>query len=378
MENITKFLMYAAMVSIAGALISVIFYVYKTGDRSYKLFSSKVLEIFSNESEPDFVKFSGQYVDGKTVRAILEKEGGDYFFKIKTKKNPVSFPVVNRPYQNRIVVSFQTDGTGSTGKYADYSDPNTVYYIDNNAVFSTRVLRDDFGTTLGAQFTEKGTGVVQAAIKKEIFPEKKEDISKGFFNPTLDQLKVEYTTQLDEAVKMLDASNLKSTVLQLQNALAAVQTNTEKLLTEAGAIRPEVDTSARETYNELTKKLDALKESINGKWKQLINQFNNTHQSDDGGNSASALGHYDISQYSPGKVTDDNRDLQFWLTQEENKDNDVIYETPVPDGAEETIEPDVEETIEPDGPQDSDGGYLEEDDDYNPEDTSGSDFGGGR
>lgn len=295
MDTVLKYVRVSCGLVIAAIVISFSIYVFRTGDTTLKSFSSRLLSIFSSESEPEFTKYVGRTIDGKTVRSALEKYGGQYLFKIKTKRNAASFCVVTRPIKCKFISNFE-----EAGEYSDYSSASSIYYISTSGLFNTQVMRDEFGEILGVKFTEKGVRGLTAGVRKVYAP--------SLTNPTLDLVKKEYVKKLQKSEQELNATALTEKLTALKNKLITAETQREELRERAANVSDsslDSDTTAYE--NAKSEQKDAqvrASEAWNSLSKALKAKLGVT-----------ASGHYEISKFNPDlQGTDDTTDLQYWIT----------------------------------------------------------------
>lgn len=288
MDSVLKQIFISVGLGILAIFVSLAFYVYKTGARSLSSMNSRMAVILGSNNEPSFTKYKGQYVDGKTVISILEKFGGDYFFRIKTKRDPVSFVVADKPKKGFFTISLSDHR-----KYADYTDSSSLYYLNENAQFMTYVLRSSGGDVLGALFTEKGSGALTGYVKAAY-------LSAG--TGTLDNAKNVYATGIDNETNSFNDTAYRA-------LLDTVQTDINNANNQANDYRAESFTGGTPSigsseYNNAKNQAKAANERVNAAWHRLESQFTSE-------TGKAVDGHASISSDVEG-LEDNTSNLYYW------------------------------------------------------------------
>jgi len=281
MRNVSKFFLFSVGVGLAAIFCSLLVYSYNVGQFRLGSFFTQFSKALTSANEPKFSKYSGRYVDGEAVRSTIEAFGGDYFFRIRTKKDALTFAVYERPLDHLLY-----DGSG---KYYDYTDSGSLYYIDEKSLYLTTVFRNDGGTVIGAMFEEKDSGSISAAV------------SDLYHLTDLLESKKKY---LEEVSALGDSFSTESINASIQSAEGAVQVLRDQIaaLTEDTG-GSDVDTALQGQYEEKKAAMESASQALAKAWEDYEAAFVES-------TGKESLGHYEIST---NNGSGDPDDLQYWI-----------------------------------------------------------------
>lgn len=290
MKSFSKLLLIGVSLIVLAVTVMVVVFSVDAGRRSLDQFDQFIAQMFGKAGEPAFAKYSGQYVDGKTVRSTMEEFGGDFFISVKTKKNPVSFVVAHKPVDHTIMVDY----SGEPGMLS-YVNSSSLCYVNENALFSAKVIRDSGNTLLGITFTEKGAGAVTEAVRKTYTPA----------NPsaTITQVKTSYIDMLKNVVA---ASNVNSMVANTNSRKNFTKQLEAETMVMNGNLYPPVEGGAdNSAYQAAVTERDVAQAAVDSAWVSLMEQCKNV-------TGVEPAGYYSISKNDPDRDLDDTSNLQFW------------------------------------------------------------------
>lgn len=291
MKSFSKLLLIWISVIVLAVTILVVVFSVDTGRRSLDQFDQFIAQMFGKAGEPAFAKYSGQYVDGKTVRSTMEEFGGDFFISVKTKKNPVSFVVAHKPVDHTIMIDY----SGESGMLS-YVNSSSLCYVNENALFSAKVIRDSGNALLGITFTEKGAGAVTKAVQKAYTPTNS--------SATITQAKTSYTNILKNVVA---ASNVSSIVADTNSRKNFTKQLEAETMVMNGNLYPPVEGGADNAgYQAAVAERDAAQTAVDNAWISLMEHCKTV-------TGIEPTGHYSISKNDPDRDLDDTSNLQFWV-----------------------------------------------------------------
>ncbi len=289
MQNTIHLIILGVSVVVTAIVISMVVYVFRVGNLNYNEFASRVSSLLASTGEVEFVNYRGQYVDGKTVRAMIEEYGGEYLIRVQTKKNPVGFAIVSKPVKNKILTKFSNGG-----EYSDYTSASSFYYIRSGSQFMTTLIRDDWGEVVGATFNEKGSGHVTQEVM---------DAYNGGSDCSLETAKALYYQALYTDLSALTSSELSSTLVQLKTDISSVNNEIDSLKQKGHS---SVDVSVNQEYNLAKAAAASASSAADAAWNKLIDAYEKE-------NGKIALGHVTISENNTSSNLDDSSNLQYWV-----------------------------------------------------------------
>ena len=298
MKSVSKLLLTGVSLIVLAITIMVVVFSVNAGQRGLGQFNQFIGQMFGKAGEPKFAKYSGQYVDGKTVRSTMEEFGGDFFIRVKTRKNPVSFVVAHKPVDYTIMVDY----SGLSGM-CSYVDSSSLCYVNENALFSSKVARDSSGTLLGITFTEKGAGAVTKAVREAYTPDEP--------NADIGEVRRAYLNFLNQVVSNSESSlaMMLSDTNSVRNATHQLQTDTQ---IKNGNLYPPIEESPDITdYETATAEKDAAKTAVDRAWVSLMEQCKLV-------TGIEPTGYVDITKNDPSHDLNDTSNLQFWVNLYEN------------------------------------------------------------
>lgn len=291
MKNTSKLLFLGVSFIVLAITITVVVFSLTAAKNELDQFNIYVEKLFGKAGEPKFAKYCGQYVDGKTVRSTMEDFGGDYFIRVKTRKNPVSFVVAHKPFDHTIMVNYDGDAG-----MVSYVSSSSLCYVNENALFSAKAVRDSSGTLLGITFTEKGAGAVTKAVQDAYAP--------SVADATITDAKTGYTNLLRNVVA---SSNLNSIVANTRSVNERTQQLEAETLAKNSNLYPPVTEGADNTsYTAALAARDAASADADNAWVSLMNQCKLV-------TGIEPTGHMDISRNDTAQGLDDSSNLQFWV-----------------------------------------------------------------
>lgn len=288
MESVLKMIMLSVSTIITAFAISAVIYVQRVGTFTYNDFASRVNSLLAGANDVEFVNYRGQYVDGKTVRAIMEEYGGEYLIRVKTRTNPLGFAVVSKPFKNKILVKF-TDG----GEYADYTSSSSFYYVRSSSQFMTTLIRDEWDEVVGVTFSERGAGKITQEVM-DAYNDGKEC--------TLADAQAKYYQELYDDVMSLSSADLSASLTELKSNINDAKEETDSVKQQGYA---GVDVSVNEEYNLAKAAAANAAAEADEAWSDLVKAY----EEDTG---KLALGHVTISEDSSTNL-DNSSNLQYWV-----------------------------------------------------------------
>ena len=72
MGNDLKIILLSVCVAVVAVVVSIAIFVSNTGSSSLRDFNQKISQMLGEREGPEFVSYSGQYVDGATVRSTID------------------------------------------------------------------------------------------------------------------------------------------------------------------------------------------------------------------------------------------------------------------------------------------------------------------
>lgn len=282
MQNVSKFIVQAVIVSLCVLTVSIALFVYRTGSFSFNEMANRFSVALNSSGEPEFSKYAGKCVDGKTVRSVIEKFGGDYFIRIRTKIDSLSFCIYEKPYEHLI-----NDGFGS---YYDYTKSNSLFYVNESSLYNSTVYRNEGKTVIGILFEEQDSGSISSVVAQ--------------LYGVSDLLSAEqsYLQKVKEEEASMNSGRLDAAIETADKAIGDIENEIEKLLQAGGS----EDDTVKETAARYTEKKDALDTASQGledAWKAYQEAFKDA-------TGTESLGHYDITTNG---ISNNYDDLQYWV-----------------------------------------------------------------
>lgn len=282
MNQVTKLIVMSVLISLTAVVASIIIYVARVGEISLDGYFTRLSSVLSSTAEPDFAKYSGQYVDGKTVRSTIESDGGNYFFRIKTKTNSASFCVYEKPIDHLL-----NDGSGG---YHNYTKSSSLYYINEGSLYMTTVYRnDDNGDVIGALFEEKGAGSISGTL------------SNIYQLTDLIAIQNRYLRDLADQNSRMDENSLLQATESAENAIEELNSKANQLLADGADVS--IGSDKMENFTKSQEDLDAAVDAVEQAWKDYEDAFESV-------TGKKSDGHSDITSY---KAFNDASDLQYWI-----------------------------------------------------------------
>ena len=290
MENVSKFVVQSVIVGLCALVVSISLFVYKTGSFSLNEMVTRFSLALNSSSEPGFSQYSGRYVDGKTVRSVMEEFGGNYFIRVRTKKDSLSFCVYEKPYKHLV-----NDGSGS---YHDYTKSDSLFYVDENALYFATIYRNDGKTVIGVLFEEQGSGSISGTV------------AQLYHAASLVEAKKAYLQTVQDSAAGMDAQKIDSAIEYAGNAIHEIEDEIEKLLKDDNSPGETVQETAKR-YSEKRDALDAAAKSMADAWAAYQAAYKESTGLD-------SLGHYDITSDNSSM---EMNDLQYWIAKFSGSDN---------------------------------------------------------
>ncbi len=298
MENLIKMILLAVAIDVTAVVLSVAIFVTKAGSSGLEEYSTRISDVLFSGQGPEFASLSGQYVDGKTVRSMMEQYGGQYLIRVKTKRNPVSFAVYTQPVNHNVVVKF-ADANG-TGQCEDYSDPDSFYYVNSNVEFMTSTISSD-GEVVGVCFTEKGAGVASAELKASDYWVDSD--SDG--DVTIEDAKDNYAMEVTQAANSFDVAWITNAKNTADAAIADLEDQIEENRSTQFA---DIDLTKLAEYNAAKSAKDTAEEAANQAWFDLTDAFQSVS-----GSEVLVTGHADVTYNDSSYNLNDTANLQYWI-----------------------------------------------------------------
>lgn len=268
----------AVIVIILSVLLTLGFMVFGLGYRLNQGYESQLDKIFGKTGGPSFEKYDGRTVDGDFVRECMREYGGEYFIRVKTIKNPLSFCVLDKPVNDLIV--WEEDA--QNGVLVSITEPNSQCFVPRNKVFDVTVLYKSEDNLLGVFFEQQNN------------PGAKE----GMDSKNLALTKV--ANDLKRETEGTIASKVNGVQGQIDTKKSAIKRNKENSQTEINA---SVDT--RVAFSAYTKAYDeyaTLKKSVDDAWEALMEKARSAGHT--------VYGHVAISpDAEPGSV----ESKEYWI-----------------------------------------------------------------
>lgn len=290
----------AIAVDVVAIVLSMVIFVSNVGSSSLRDFGQKVSEKLAEREGPDFMAFTGQYVDGKTVRETIEKYGGEYLIRIRTKRNPLSFAVYGKPLNHKIITKFPS--STESGEYSDYTSPGSFYYVDGTSEFMTAVMTNEYGDIIGVRFTERNSGAVTQSLKNSRYWADTEDF-------TLEDAEENYSYELENQIALWADLSYANVIKESKELMDSEVENLQQVISElesTGLVS--LDSSTRDKYNVAKSEMEAAKGRAESAWSDLIAAYNAVVSSEE-----QAVGHFEITKNENIIEDGDTTNLQYWI-----------------------------------------------------------------
>ena len=308
MGNALKMILLAVGVDVVAVIVSIANFVANTGSSSLRDFNQKISQVLGEREGPEFVSYSGQYVDGATVRSTIEEYAGEYLVRVKTKANPLSFAVYSQPVGHSFITLFPT--SSKDGEISDYTSPGSFYYIDANAEFMTATMTNSYGDVVGVCFTEKGAGSNLTSVKSSRYwVEAGAGVDEDDVSKELEDAKSNYMYELRNQSALWSSegytNTIKSAKSDLDDAVELLQGTIDSL--NASNVS-NLETSTVQEYNQALATMQEAEEKAENAWKDLITAHDNSVTED-----RKAIGHFDITENRDNVDGFDTANLQYWI-----------------------------------------------------------------
>lgn len=296
-------------VSILLAAITVIFclFAFKTFNSSYNALTVQLNRMLGKSDEPSFAAYQDTYIDGKTVRYNLEKFGGKFLIRVKTKRNPVSFCVTSAPVNGKVLTYLGNEnGEASyvpTESFRDYTSSASNCYINENGTFYTKVMRDETNKIIGVSFSEKNSGAKNAYVTKAYL--------NGDETGNMDTAKANYIQGLNVCTENMniDKVNSQANSFNYLAHLCRQQADNNNNISYANG---DSISAADSSYATAKENMNAAASSAEDAWRSLME----TYESETGD---TATGHSQITYYEALTNLLDTSNLKYWM----NKKNEA-------------------------------------------------------
>lgn len=308
MSNALKIVLLAISVDVVAVIVSISIFVSNTGSSSLRDFSQKISQVLGEREGPEFVSYSGQYVDGATVRSMIEKYGGEYLIRVKTKRNPLSFAVYSQPVDHCFITLFPTDTV--EGEVSDYTEPGSFYYVDANSEFMTATMTNSYGDVVGVAFSEKGSGSNLTDVKSSRYwTEAGAGVDPEDVSEDLEDAKENYMYELRNQSELWNRSGYANTIQAAKKDLDDSVTNLQEAIDSLNASNVKsLETSTVQEYNAALAQMQKAEEETTAAWKDLLDAHDKAVTED-----RKAIGHFDITENKDTVDGFDTSNLQYWI-----------------------------------------------------------------
>ncbi len=287
MSNSIRVIILAVIVSVTATVLTFGFYLYQTARYGMAGHQRSLSRVFNDSSGPRFASYDQRIVDGEFVKGCIDEFGGDYFIRVRTSANPVTFCVLDKPIGAKIAWE---DGGGLD--FCSLTDPGSLCYVPAEEMFDVTVLRKD-RDIYGVYFEQQG---IKDARGSSTY--------RGVYGSDLSVAGDRKKNKLDAAKDSIDPGSVNSSAATmesknegLEGEIADLKARTDKEMTGDVASNQVAFNSAYESY------VDA-KEEAEDAFDRMIAQCRIDHP------DWQVLGHVDLDP-------DDNSgtektSLKFW------------------------------------------------------------------